>query len=251
MMIDTHAHLDFFENPEEIVARAKEKQVEKIMIAGVGPDKFHEIINLIDKFDNVYGSLGVHPEDIDKFSPAVLKEIANLSSHPKIRAIGEIGLDYYWNKENKEKQIILFKAQLELAEALGLPVMVHDREAHADTMSILDAYNLKNVILHCFSGSVEMAMHCILKGYYLGIGGVVTFKNAKVIKEVVKEVPLANIVLETDCPYLTPHPFRGEQNEPSYIPLIAREIANLKDISLDEVASVTTANANKIFNLET
>ncbi len=251
MMIDTHAHLDFFENPEEIVARAKEKQVEKIMIAGVGPDKFHEIINLIDKFDNVYGSLGVHPEDIDKFSPAVLKEIANLSSHPKIRAIGEIGLDYYWNKENKERQIILFKAQLELAEALGLPVMVHDREAHADTMSILDAYNLKNVILHCFSGSLEMAMHCILKGYYLGIGGVVTFKNAKVIKEVVKEVPLANIVLETDCPYLTPHPFRGEQNEPSYIPLIAREIANLKDISLDEVASVTTANANKIFNLET
>ena len=141
MMIDTHAHLDFFENPEEIVNRAKEKQVENIIVAGVGPDKFHEIINLIDKFDNVYGSLGVHPEDIDKFSPAVLKEIAHLASHPKIRAIGEIGLDYYWNKENKEKQITLFKAQLELAEALGLPVMVHDREAHADTMSILDAYN--------------------------------------------------------------------------------------------------------------
>ncbi|MBR1977245.1 TatD family hydrolase, partial [bacterium] len=110
--------------------------------------------------------------------------------------------------------------------------------------------NLKNVILHCFSGSVEMAMQCVLKGYYLGIGGVVTFKNAKVIKEVVKEVPLTSIVLETDCPYLTPHPFRGEQNEPSYIPLIAREVANLKDISLDEVAAVTTSNAAKIFNLE-
>ncbi len=250
MMIDTHAHLDFFENPEEIVQRAAEKQVEKIMIAGVGPDKFHEIINLVDKFDNVYGSLGVHPEDIDKFSPQVLKEIANLSSHPKIRAIGEIGLDYYWNKENKEQQIALFKAQLELAEALGLPVMVHDREAHGDTMSILDAYNLKHVILHCYSGSVEMALQCVLRGYYLGIGGVVTFKNAKAIKEVVREIPLNNIVLETDCPYLTPHPFRGEQNEPSYIPLIAREIANLKDISLDEVADVTTANAAKIFNLE-
>lgn len=250
MMIDTHAHLDFFENPDEIVERAKEKQVENIMIAGVGPDKFHEIINLVDKFEGVYGSLGVHPEDIDKFTPQVLREIANLSTHPKIRAIGEIGLDYYWNKDNKEKQITLFKAQLELAEALGLPVMVHDREAHADTMSILDAYNLKNVILHCFSGSVEMAMQCVLKGYYLGIGGVVTFKNAKVIKEVVKEVPLTSIVLETDCPYLTPHPFRGEQNEPSYIPLIAREVANLKDISLDEVAAVTTSNAAKIFNLE-
>ena len=250
MMIDTHAHLDFFENPDEIVERAKEKQVENIMIAGVGPDKFHEIINLIDKFDNVYGSLGVHPEDIDKFSPAVLKEIANLSSHPKIRAIGEIGLDYYWRKENKDKQIVLFKAQLELAEALGLPVLVHDREAHNDTLTILDAYNLKNVILHCFSGSIEMAVQCVLKGYYLGIGGVVTFKNAKTIKEVVKEIPLANIVLETDCPYLTPHPFRGEQNEPSYIPLIAREIASIKDISLDEVAQVTTSNAAKIFNLE-
>lgn len=250
MMIDTHAHLDFFENPDEIVERAKEKQVENIMIAGVGPDKFHEIINLVDKFEGVYGSLGVHPEDIDKFTPQVLREIVNLSTHPKIRAIGEIGLDYYWNKDNKEKQITLFKAQLELAEALGLPVMVHDREAHADTMSILDAYNLKNVILHCFSGSVEMALQCVLKGYYLGIGGVVTFKNAKVIKEVVKEVPLASIVLETDCPYLTPHPFRGEQNEPSYIPLIAREVANLKDISLDEVAAVTTSNAAKIFNLE-
>lgn len=250
MMIDTHAHLDFFENPEEIVARAKEKQVEAIMIAGVGPDKFHEIINLIDKFDNVYGSLGVHPEDIEKFSPVVLKEIANLASHPKIRAIGEIGLDYYWNKENKDKQITLFKAQLELAEALGLPVLVHDREAHNDTMTILDAYNLKNVILHCFSGSPEMAIQCVLKGYYLGIGGVVTFKNAKTIKEVVKEVPLSNIVLETDCPYLTPHPFRGEQNEPSYIPLIAREIASIKDVALDEVATVTTSNASKIFNLE-
>lgn len=250
MMIDTHAHLDFFENPEEIVERAKEKQVEKIVIAGVGPDKFHDIINLVDKFDNVYGSLGVHPEDIDKFSSETLKEIANLSTHPKICAIGEIGLDYYWNKENKEEQINLFKSQLELAEALGLPVMVHDREAHGDTMSILDAYNLKNVILHCFSGSVEMALQCVLRGYYLGIGGVLTFKNAKVIKEVVKEIPLSNIVLETDCPYLTPHPFRGEQNEPSYIPLIAREIANIKDISLDEVAQVTTINASKVFNLE-
>ncbi len=250
MMIDTHAHLDFFENPEEIVERAKEKQVDKIIVAGVGPDKFHDIINLIDKFDNVYGSLGVHPEDIDKFSSETLKEIASLSTHPKIRAIGEIGLDYYWNKENKEEQINLFKAQLELAEALELPVMVHDREAHGDTMSILDAYNLKNVILHCFSGSVEMALQCVLRGYYLGIGGVLTFKNAKTIKEVVKEIPLSNLVLETDCPYLTPHPFRGEQNEPSYIPLIAREIANIKDISMDEVAQVTTINASKVFNLE-
>lgn len=250
MLFDTHAHIDYFSDPKTIVEQALEADVLKMVLPGVEPAKFAGIISLIEEYDCIYGALGVHPSDVDKFETTTAKQIANLATHPKIVALGEIGLDYYWDKDNKEKQKEVFKTQLEIAKALNLPVIVHNRDAHLDTIEILKKYEMKNVIMHCFSGSLEFARECVKLGWLLGIGGVVTFKNAKVVKEVVKEILLENLVLETDCPYLAPHPFRGEENSPKYLTFIAKEIANIKDIPISLVQEVTTENALKFFNIK-
>ena len=172
-----------------------------------------------------------------------------LAKNKKVVAVGEIGLDYYWDKTFVDVQKKVFKTQIEIANILDLPVVVHDREAHGDTFEILEQMGAKKVLMHCFSGSVEFAKRCIEKGYYIALGGVVTFKNAKKVRQVVKEIPLDYIMLETDTPYLTPHPYRGEQNAPKYILLSAKEIANLKDTALSEVENITTKNAEKFFNI--
>ena len=171
-----------------------------------------------------------------------------LAQHPKIVGIGEIGLDYYWDKTFVDTQKKVFQTQIEIAMSLDLPVVIHDREAHLDTFNILKETKYNKVLMHCFSGSVEFARECTALGWYLGIGGVVTFKNARKMKDVVKEIPLEHLVLETDAPYLTPHPFRGEENAPKYLNLIAKEIANLKDLTVEFVQKETTKNAEKIFN---
>ena len=177
-------------------------------------------------------------------------KIIEYSKHKKIVAIGEIGLDYYWDKSNVEAQKEIFIKQIKLANNLNLPIAIHDRDAHKDTFDILKEYNKNStVIMHCFSGSVELARECIKEGWYIALGGVVTFKNAVKTKEVAKEIPLEYLLLETDAPYLTPVPYRGEENQPAYVKYVAEEIAKIKEISVDEVDKITTENTIKVFNL--
>ena len=192
--------------------------------------------------------MGVHPSDTDELDEKNFAWLKKQCAHPKIVAVGEIGLDYYWDKTFVDTQKKVFQTQIEIAMSLDLPVVIHDREAHLDTFNILKETKYNKVLMHCFSGSVEFARECTALGWYLGIGGVVTFKNARKMKDVVKEIPLEHLVLETDAPYLTPHPFRGEENAPKYLNLIAKEIANLKDLTVEFVQKETTKNAEKIFN---
>lgn len=249
-MIDTHSHIDMLDNPSASIQESIEAGVEYIIVPSSSPDNFKNVIELTS-YDLIYVALGVHPEDVSKFNKNTPKDIYNLiKQNNKVIAIGEIGLDYYWDKTTKEKQKDIFKIQLELAKSLDLPVLVHDREAHNDTYEILKSFEMKKVIMHCFSGSVDFAKQCIKEGWLIGVGGVVTFKNSKKLKEAVLEVPLENIVLETDAPYLTPHPFRGEENSPKYLKFILREIANIKDLTSDHVEKQTTKNAKEFFNLK-
>ena len=249
MIIDTHAHLDMLNDPKRAIEEALEAGVDKIIVPGVEPDTFEKVIKLADEYENVYAQVGVHPSEAQKFSDDTAGRMMELSAHKKVVAIGEIGLDYYWDKTFVDVQKKVFKTQIEIANALKLPVVVHDREAHGDTFEILEQMGAKKVLLHCFSGSLEFAKRCVEKGWFIALGGVVTFKNAKKVRQVAKEIPLEHIMLETDTPYLTPHPYRGEENAPKYIVLSAKEIANLKDTALSEVERVTTANAQNFFNV--
>ena len=251
-MIDTHSHINMIEtfSLEDVIANAKENGVNKIIVPSAYPKDFDEIIKLIDEHDNIYGMLGVHPTEAKSWDDSLIDKIKKLSDNKKIVAIGEIGLDYYWDKSFNDLQKEIFIKQIKLANELELPIDIHDRDAHKDTFDILEEYNKNSkVIMHCFSGSVEFAKECIKKGFYLGIGGVVTFKNAIKMKEVVKEISLDKIILETDAPYLTPVPFRGKENQPAYVKYVAEEIAKIKNISFDEVNNITNQNAEKIFNL--
>ena len=249
MIIDTHAHLDMLNDPKRAIEDALEAGVEKIIVPGVEPDTFEKVIKLADEYENVYAQVGVHPSEAQKFSDDTAGRMMELAAHKKVVAIGEIVLDYYWDKTFVDVQKKVFKTQIEIANALKLPVVVHDREAHGDTFEILEQMGAKKVLLHCFSGSLEFAKRCVEKGWFIALGGVVTFKNAKKVRQVAKEIPLEHIMLETDTPYLTPHPYRGEENAPKYIVLSAKEIANLKDTALSEVERVTTANAQNFFNV--
>lgn len=251
-MIDTHSHINMLENitTDEAVQNAAEQGIEKIIVPAANPADFTGIMVLINKYDNVYGMLGVHPSDAKDWNDRLIEDIKKLAENKKIVAIGEIGLDYYWDKSYNELQKEVFIKQIKLANELNLPIDIHDREAHKDTFDILKEYNSSSkVVMHCFSGSVEFAKECIKEGWYLGIGGVVTFKNAVKMKEVVQAVPLEHILLETDAPYLTPVPFRGTENQPAYVKFVAEEIAKLRNINIEEVNSVTTANAERVFAL--
>jgi len=249
MLIDTHAHIDMLSNPELGIKEAREAGVKEIIIPSASEDSFEYILELCDKFEDIYATLGVHPEDCEKFSDSTAKKIIDLAKHPRVVGIGEIGLDYHYTKENKEIQKRVFNTQLEIAKMLNLPVVIHDREAHQDVLEILKAQNMKNVLLHCYSGSVEFMRECEKLGYKIALGGVVTFKNAKEPKNVAAEVNIENLMLETDCPYLAPHPFRGSENSPKFIGFVAKEIANLRNISYDSVVQATSKNARKFFRL--
>ena len=249
MLIDTHAHINMLSNPEQGIIEAREAGVKEIIIPSASSDDFENILEICHKFDDVYATLGVHPEDCEKFSDNTAKKIMNLAQHKKVVGIGEIGLDYHYTKENKDIQKRVFKTQLEIAKILNLPVVIHDREAHEDTFEIIQEFNLKDVVFHCFSGNSEFAQKCIDKGYYIAIGGVVTFKNAKDLKEVAKIVPLEKLLLETDAPYLAPVPYRGKLNTPAYLKYIAQEIANIKEIDVKLVKEQTTQNAKRIFGI--
>ncbi len=249
MFTDTHCHLfnEYYNNIDEVLDRAKEAGVTKVMSAATDYNNSLEMLELKHKYNNIYINLGVHPEVIDKEDVDKVIELIK-NTKDSITAIGEIGLDYYWTKDNKEKQIEVFEKQLKLAEELNLPVVVHSREATLDTITSLKKYNVKGVI-HCFSGSLETAREYIKMGYYIGVGGVITFKNAN-LKDVIKELPMERILLETDSPYLSPEPFRGQDNEPMRIVEIAKFIANLKGISLEEVSRITEENVYNLYKIK-
>ena len=254
MLIDTHAHIDFddyAENFEIMLKDASDAGVEKIIIPGVEPKGFERILNLSATYDNIYGAIGIHPCDAKKWDENSYETIKALGKSPKIIAIGEIGLDYYWDKTYNELQKEVFTKQIEIAKELKKPVIVHDREAHGDVLEILKNTNAKEVgvVMHCFSGSPEFALECVKEGFYIALGGVVTFKNAKKPHEVAKIVPLENLLLETDSPFLTPEPYRGKVNSPANVRFVAEAIAKLRGISIDEVEKQTTLNAQRLFGV--
>lgn len=253
MIIDTHAHYDdeqFNEDRDDVLNRMKDAGVELIVDVGSTLKSWDHIINLINEYPFVYGAIGLHPDEVGDFDEEQFARMKVLLEHEKVVAVGEIGLDYYWDKEQHDLQKKWFVKQLELAREKELPVIIHSRESAADTMEIMQQYGvgLKGVI-HCYSYSVEMAKEYVKMGYFIGIGGVVTFKNAKKLKEVVKEIPLESLVLETDCPYLAPVPFRGKRNSSEYLNYVAEEIAEIKQISVEEVIQQTEKNARRLYDL--
>jgi TatD DNase family protein len=255
MLFDTHAHLNaeqFDEDLEEVITRAQENGVENMVIVGFDRPTITRAMELVEKYDFMYASVGWHPVDAIDVNDEDLAWIEELSSHPKVVAIGEMGLDYYWDKSPKEIQKEVFRKQIQLAKKVNLPIVIHNREATADIVEILKEEGASEVggIMHCFSGSVEVAQECLNMNFYISLGGPVTFKNARKPKEVAEAVPLEKLLIETDCPYLAPHPYRGKRNEPGYVKLVAEQIAELKGISYEEVARITTANAKKLFAIK-
>lgn len=247
MLIDTHCHLskEDYEDLDELI-----NTMDGYMIASGCDDKTNkEVLELVNKYQNVYGTLGIHPEEIDKITPSSFKLIEDNIDNPKIVAIGEIGLDYYWTKENKDNQKEIFEYQLKLAQKYNKPVVVHSRESIQDTYNILKKYKLKGTI-HCFNSSLEMAKEFIKIGYKIGVGGVLTFKNSKNLQEIVKALDLKDILIETDSPYLTPEPFRGKTNNPSNVYYVALKISELKDIDIKEALDITNNNAIEQFDLK-
>ena len=235
---------------EEVLRNAKDNGVEKVIVPSAYPKDIEEVMELVDKYDNVYGMLGVHPSEVKDWDDSVEDKIIKYSKHPKIVGIGEIGLDYYWDKSFNDLQKEIFIKQIKIANKLNFPISIHDRDAHKDTFDILKEYNKgSKIVMHCFSGSVEFAKECIKEGHYIALGGVVTFKNAVKTKEVAKEIPLSKLLLETDAPYLTPVPFRGKENQPAYTRFVAEEIAKLRETTFEEVDKATTANACEVFGL--
>lgn len=249
MFTDTHAHIfkEYYDDFNKVIKDAKENGVNKIIVAATNIKECVEIISTSKAYNEIYYCLGIHPDSIDNDIADLENIIEKNKDDEKFVAIGEIGLDYHYGKENKEKQIELFEAQLDLAEKFNKPVIIHSRDATEDTINILKKYKLKGVI-HSFSGSYETACIYIKMGFLLGINGVITFKNCN-LKDAVNRLSLDNIILETDSPYLAPVPYRGKQNNPSHIIDIARFIAELKGITLDELEKETNGNIRRIFDI--
>jgi len=250
MFTDTHCHLskEYYENIDEIIENAKQNDIHRLITCGCDKEGIKEAIEIASKYDNVYLEIGFHPSEANITTEEDIEWLKKLiKENKKVVAVGEIGLDYHWDKDNKDKQKELFRKMIEIAIDNKLPVVIHSRDAFQDTYDILKEYKVKGDI-HCFSGSLENAKRYIDLGYVLGIGGVLTFKNTN-LKETIKELDLSNIILETDSPYLAPVPYRGQDNEPKYVKLVAEEIANLKNISLEEVSRTTENNIKKLFNI--
>lgn len=247
MFVDTHCHIfkSDYDNIDEVLNNASNNNVKYYINNGSDREYNKEVLELVKEYDNMYGALGIHPETVDDYSLDDIEFIKNNLSNEKIVAIGEIGLDYHYTKENKDEQIKLLEMQLSLAEEYNLPVIIHSRDATEDTINTLKKFNCRGTI-HSFSGSLETAKIYIKMGYLLGVNGVITFKNCN-IKDVIKVVGLDNIVLETDSPYLTPVPYRGMQNNPSHILDIAKFVSELYNISLEELSYRTNENIKRMY----
>lgn len=246
-MIDTHCHIfkEYYENIDSIVNNMDGYMI----VAGCDDSTNLEVIDLVNKYDNVYGVIGIQPEEVSKISSNSYKIIEDNISNPKIVGIGEIGLDYYWDDSNKEEQIKVFKDMLSMARKYNKAVVVHSRDAIQDTYDILKDYKDLKIDLHCYSDSLEMAKRFLDLDIKFGIGGVLTFKSSKTIKEVVEHLPMESILLETDSPYLSPEPLRGKQNIPNNIKIVAEKIAEIKGLSTEKILEITTKNAISQFDL--
>jgi len=254
MFFDTHAHLNaeqYNEDLQEVIDRALDEGISNIVVVGFDRPTIEKAMELTEKYDFIYASVGWHPVDAIDMTEDDLRWIEELSSHPKVVALGEMGLDYYWDKSPKDIQQEVFRKQIRLAKKVKIPIVIHNRDATADIVEILKEEGAGEVggIMHCFSGSPEIAKECVDMNFFISLGGPVTFKNAKKPKEVADVIPLEKLLIETDCPYLTPHPFRGKRNEPSYVKLVAEQIAEIKGLSVEEVAQATTENAKKLFGI--
>ncbi|MCK0473613.1 TatD family hydrolase [Halalkalibacter sp. APA_J-10(15)] len=255
MLFDTHVHLNadqFEEDLDEVIKRAETAGVKNMVVVGFDEKTIKRALELVNTYEWMYAAVGWHPVDAIDMTDAHLKWLEELSSHPKVVALGEMGLDYHWDKSPKEVQKDVFRKQIALAKKVKLPIIIHNRDADQDIVDILKEENATEVggIMHCFGGSVEIAEQCMNMNFYISLGGPVTFKNAKRPKQVAKAIPLERLLIETDCPYLAPHPNRGKRNEPAYVRLVAEQIAELKEVDLEEIIERTTANAKEIFNIK-
>jgi TatD DNase family protein len=255
MLFDTHVHLNaeqFNDDLQEVIDRAMAEGVTNMVVVGFDQITIEKAIKLAEQYEFIYASVGWHPVDAIDMTEDHLEWLRELAGHPKVVALGEMGLDYYWDKSPKEIQKEVFRKQIRLAKEVQLPIIIHNRDATADIVDILKEEQAGEVggIMHCYSGSVETALECIEMNFYISLGGPVTFKNAKKPKEVAESIPMERLLIETDCPYLTPHPYRGKRNEPAYVKLVAEEIAGLKGVSLEDVAEATAKNAKKIFGIK-
>ena len=254
-LIDTHCHLNdeqLYQDLDNVISRALQTGIEKMVVIGWDKESSLRAIQIAEQYPFIYACVGFHPENLEGVDENRLNEVLNLYSHPKVVGIGEIGLDYHWEKDPMKREIQkeFFVKQIEFANKVGLPISIHSREAFQDTLEILKNHKpLHGGVMHCYSGSVENIQDIINLGLYIGLDGPVTFRNAKTPKEVATEVPLEKLVLETDCPYLSPHPLRGTVNEPSNLILIADEIASLRDMSKKHLLEVVYDNSCKLFNL--
>lgn len=255
---DSHAHLDFrqFEaDREDVIRRARAAGVTTIINAGTDLRSSAAGIELAERYEGIFASAGFHPHDAKNLTDAAVANLERLARSPKVVAIGEIGLDYYRNLSPKPAQRAAFKAQLEVAARLGKPVIIHDRDAHEEILAILEEWaptfpRAAKGVLHCFSGNLEMAMKAVEMGFYVSIAGPITYRNARKLPEIAKSLPLDRILIETDCPYLTPQTHRSKRNEPAYVTLVAEAIARCRDISESQVARATTENTQTLFGLK-
>ena len=254
MIFDSHAHYDdsaFDDDREEVLASLEAKGVGSVVNVAASLDGVRRTVELVQKYSFLYGAVGIHPDEVGELNEENFQWLREQCGRKGIVAVGEIGLDYYWDKENHDLQKEWFVRQLRLARELKLPVIVHSREAAADTMEILkQEYDPEiPVVVHCYSYSAELAREYLKMGYYLGIGGVLTFKNAKKLKETVKEAPMERLLLETDCPYLAPVPFRGKRNESGNLIYVAEELGKIKGIEPREVIRITEENARRFYRI--
>lgn len=259
-LIDTHAHIDMSVGVNEetgevtslldILKEMNEHGVKKAVIPAVEIATQDKVTELANSDENIFGMVGLFPSEAKTYTPEFEEKMETLAkNNKKIVAVGEVGLDYYWDKSFADVQKEVFIKQIKMAERLNLPLVVHDREAHKDCFDILKENKAENVLFHCFSGSVEFMKECVREGWYIALGGVVTFKNAVKMKDVAREVPLDKLVLETDSPYLTPVPFRGKPNKPAYVRYVAEEIAKIREMPYVELADITTTNAERFFGI--
>ena len=253
MLFDTHAHMDdraFDLDREELLAALPGQGVGLVMNPGCSLESSRNVARLTQQYDHLYGAVGSHPDVADEVNEAVLAEYRRLcAENAKIKAIGEIGLDYHYEDIPREIQLRAFRAQMELARELKLPVIVHERDAHEDGMKVVTEFPEVTGVFHCYSGSYEMAKWLIARGWYIGFTGVLTFKNARKAVEVASQIPLDRIVLETDCPYMSPEPFRGKRNDPGKLYRMAERLAELRGLTVEEIHAITTENGKRLYRI--
>lgn len=247
---DTHCHLnhpDLYPEWQAALFRAQQSGVQRLILIGYDLESSRRAVELSEQSDALYATVGIHPHDAAQCNAHTLQALRELADHPRVVAIGEIGLDFYRNLSPREAQYQAFHAQMQLAHSLNLPIVIHCREAYEEVLSVLAQYPEVRGVLHCFSGTAEQAQRGLELGYYLGIGGVATFKSAEMLRAIVQATPRDRLLLETDAPYLAPHPYRGKRNEPAYLPLIAQQVAALWGTTLETVSEITEANAQRLF----